>query len=156
MSIELQQTIDHRSIKRKSWRSRSRGAERISRAGASATGEDESRDTKTFLKKGYREGSKRIISMHCEKASSNMHLPQTPHYAQNLIAQKLLVFWGRILLPSSHKVIKMSCKQQIPPVEKICSNGVKKEWSVASEETDAMRWVSCRYFTLIMIPMNSL
>jgi hypothetical protein len=35
----------------------------------SATGEeDESRDTKTFLKKGYRErerpGSKRIISMH--------------------------------------------------------------------------------------------
>lgn len=59
-----------------------------------ATGEDESRDTKTFLKKGYRErarGSKRIISMHCEKAS-NMHLSQTLHYAQNLIAQKLLVF----------------------------------------------------------------
>jgi hypothetical protein len=38
-------------------------------------------------------GSKRIISMHCEKKQVIcVHLSQALHYAQNLIAQKLLVF----------------------------------------------------------------
>jgi len=77
--------IDHLSIKCKSWRSQSRGAERRSRAGGSATGEDESRDTKTFLKKGLqREGkgeSKRIISMLCGRKSKQCaSITQTLHY----------------------------------------------------------------------------
>jgi len=112
MSIE-QQTIDHRSIKRKSWRSRSRGAERRSRAAGARQARDESRDTKTFLKKlrateRGRGEQKNYKHAHTAKKQVICIYHRSPHYAQNLIAQKLLVFWGRrvLLLGSSHKAIK--------------------------------------------------
>lgn len=56
----------HRSIKRKSWRSRSRGAERRSRGAASATGEDESSVRhKNLSEKGLQgDGEQKNYSMH--------------------------------------------------------------------------------------------
>lgn len=63
----------------------SRSRKEIEGRRGSATGEDESRDTKTFLKKGLqREGkgeSKRIISMLCGRKSKQCaSITQTLHY----------------------------------------------------------------------------
>ena len=63
----------------------------------SATGEDESRDTKTFLKKlrateRGRGEQKNYKHAHTAKKQVICIYHRSPHYAQNLIAQKLLVF----------------------------------------------------------------